>query len=130
MRLQKNRRGTASVELAVCLPVIVAFVFGGIETVNAIFLKQGLTIAAYEAAKIASLRGGTQADAELRGNSVLSDRGFSGSNLTISPEVDSSTASGTKITVTATAPANANAIAPVMYYGNTTLRAEVSMVRN
>ena len=126
----QNRKGTSSVELAVCLPLIVLFVFGGIETVNAIFLKQGLTIAAYETVKVASSAGKTEDDGKAYGNQILSDRGFVSGVISVSPTVDETTPRGTVIKVTATAPASENSVAPMFYYDGATIRAEVSMVRN
>lgn len=49
-----RRRGAASVELAVCLPVILLIVFGAIETCSIVFLQQNLQLIAYEAARVAA----------------------------------------------------------------------------
>ncbi len=49
--VKRKRNGTATVELAVCLPLIVIIAFGSIEATNMIFLEQRLTAAAYEGAQ-------------------------------------------------------------------------------
>ena len=46
--VRRRQRGMAAVEFAVCLPVLVLLVFGAIEASSFIFLKQALTVAAYE----------------------------------------------------------------------------------
>ena len=56
-----SRKGTATVEFAVCLPVLVTIVLGSIEATNAIFLKQHLTAAAYEGARKATTPAETSA---------------------------------------------------------------------
>lgn len=43
-----TRRGVATVELAVCLPVIALLVFGSIQACNLVYLKHAITSAGYE----------------------------------------------------------------------------------
>lgn len=127
----RRRKATATVELAVCLPLIVLLVFGGIEAANGIFLKQGLTAAAYETAKVATTMGYTSADALARGNQVLTARGFQNAVLDIQPPVSTTPASGTPVVVTATAPTSDNAVSPlVLYGGGNTVVARITMIRN
>ena len=52
-RANVRRRGVAASELAVCLPVIVLLVLAMIEACTMIFLKQSLTVAAYEGVRTA-----------------------------------------------------------------------------
>ena len=127
---QTARKGTATVELAVCLPMLFLIIFGGIEAANSIFLKQGLTIAAYESAKIATTVGYTVNDAITRGDAILEARGFTGAQVAIDPNVAALTP-GTQVTVTVTAPANANSISPqIAIAGNASISAKVVMIRN
>jgi Flp pilus assembly protein TadG len=48
-----GRRGVAAAEFAVCLPVLVLVVFASIEACSMIFLKESLTVAAYEGSRVA-----------------------------------------------------------------------------
>lgn len=124
------RRGTATVELAICLPVLVTLVFGAIEAANAIYLKQALTEAAYEAARSATASGGSQATAEKRFNEIVTARRLVGTTLAFSPPVSSSTPAGTLIEVTVTAPASANSYAPDLFFTNSILTRTMRMVRH
>jgi len=127
---KQSRKGTATVELAVCLPMLFLIIFGGIEAANSIFLKQGLTVAAYETAKMATTVGYTVNEAIARGDEVLTSRGFNGAQVSISPNV-AVLEPGTQVTVTITAPANANSISPqIAIAGNASISAQVVMIRN
>lgn len=52
--------------MAVILPLLVTLVFGAIEMSNAVFLRQSLNIAAYEAAKVITRPGNNEALARTR----------------------------------------------------------------
>lgn len=104
-------------------------VFGAIETANMIYLRQGLTMAAYEVARSVSSHGGVQADAVTRGHQVLTARRIAGASITVTPTVDSTTAPGTRIDVTVTAGADANASGPQWFYQGFSLSKTVTMSR-
>ncbi len=86
--VRRRRFGTATLETAVSLPLLVILVFGVIEMANAVFLKQSMNLAAYEAA---------QAQAE--GVRVLTALGIgNGATVTVVDEL-------TEVTVTVAVPA-------------------------
>lgn len=126
----KKRKGTATVELAVALPLLLAFIFGGMEAANGIFLKQGLTIAAYETAKMATTVGFTAAEAESRGQQLLDARGFGAAEITIVPANTASLTPGTPVTVTVSGPTDLNALSPVILFSGSTVSAQIVMRRN
>lgn len=128
-KLKNPRRGAATVELAICLPVLVILVFGSIELSNMIYLKQALKIAAAESAKSVTQPGVNETAARSRAKQVLDARSIDDAVISISPAVDSSTKRGTIITVTVTAPANSNTIGISWYSKNKTLESSVVMVR-
>ncbi|MBA4018894.1 MAG: pilus assembly protein TadE [Pirellula sp.] len=117
----RMRRGTAAVEFAVCLPLLVSLVLGVIETSNAVFVQQAITSAAYEAANVASATGGTSTAATSRANSVLTSLGINSATVAISPTVTAQTPLGTTITVTCSVPLASNLTA-FGYLGNPTLK--------
>lgn len=45
----QSRCGTAATEMAIAMPLLITLVFGSIEIANAVFLRQSLNMAAYEA---------------------------------------------------------------------------------
>jgi Flp pilus assembly protein TadG len=123
---RKDRRGTATVEFAVCLPVMAMIVLGTIEASNALFVQQALTSAAYEAANVASQTGGTSANAQTRATAVLSSLGINGATVNITPTITTTTALGTQIVVTTYAPFAGNLV-KWGYMTNTTFTAKITI---
>lgn len=127
---RRKKHGAATAELAVCLPLIVFLILGGMEAANGVFLKQGLTVTAYETAKLATTVGFTTAEAQARGEQILTARGYTGGVITMAPADPASQPPGTQVTVTVTAPAAANSISPIIHYGGTLVSARIVMNRN
>jgi len=110
-----HRRGLAVVEVAMLLPLLVLLIFGAIELANAVFLKQSLTVAAYEGGRAISRAGATEAQAEARVEEILEVRRVSEYQLSFSPEVTASTPRGTTLQITVSAPASAFSTGPLKY---------------
>ena len=128
---RKTRQGSATIELAVCLPLLFLMVFGGIEAANGIFLKNHLTVAAYEAAKIATTVGKTVPEAKTRAEEILTQQGFNDIDVIVNPSTTAAMSSGSLVTVTITAPANLNSIGPTVIHSSTMkVKAVVAMQRN
>lgn len=128
----RGRRGTATIELAVCLPVMVLLTFGTIETTSLIALRQRLATAAYEAVRTASAPQQTSAAGIAAGTSILTARSISGATITISPNpVTSSTVTGTEISSTVVAPFASNTCMSPFLIGNfvTNVTVTVTMIR-
>ncbi len=109
---RKRRRGTATVELALCLPVIVLIAFGAVEGASMIFLKQTLVQSAYEGAKVAIRRNVTSADVEAATRSVLAGRSLQQARVEINPSNIELARRGDVILVRVTAPGDANSLFP------------------
>ena len=73
----RKNRGAATVECLVCLPIVVAITFATIDLCSAMFIKESLTIAAYEGARVGIQRNGTNANALAVIQNVLDGRGIS-----------------------------------------------------
>lgn len=129
LKSQERRAGLAAVEFALTLPLLMILVLGSIEASNAIFLRQSITIAAYETAQVASAYGGTEAEAKTRGNEILTSYGIDSATITIFPTIDTSVVPGTKIEVTVTAPASANSIGPNWFFRDGTYERVFTMYR-
>ncbi len=120
-RDSSTRRGIAAVEFAVCLPVLVLVVFGSIEACTMVFLKEGLTVTAFEGSRVALKPGMTAADVSTQCQQILTARNISGATIQVQPGTLASVPSGDPITVTVSAPCGANAVMPVWFYGSTSL---------
>src|SRR5580693_6028070 len=85
------RRGVAAVELAVCLPILVAVGFGMIETSNVVFVKARLQSAAFESVRLATRPttatnlAATAAQVQASSNTLLTRLGVKGATVVISP---------------------------------------------
>jgi Flp pilus assembly protein TadG len=104
----RRRRGTATVELAVCLPLLVILALGAIEATNAIFLKERVTAAAYEGARKATTPGKTTDDATTAAQNVLTQFGISGGTITVTPAVGTATTAGAQVSVSISVPLSSN----------------------
>jgi membrane-bound ClpP family serine protease len=118
----------AAAELAVCLPVVVLLVIGTIEACSAIFLKQSLTVAAYEGVRTALLESNTAGAVQATCNQILGDRKVKGASVTVSPADISALQPGQYIDVTVSAPCDTNSLVPTTFYRGRTLSATASMM--
>lgn len=125
-----GRRGAAAVEFAVCAPIMFLITFGAIEAANEVYLKQILTQAAYEGARVATATGGTDAKARARCNDILTARKIKSATIAIDPPIAAGTPAGTRINITVSAPAAGNSFAVLKYFRNTSLSGSVVMSRN
>jgi hypothetical protein len=125
---RRNPRGVAAAELAVCLPVIVLLVIATIEACSAVFLRQSLTVAAYEGVRTAIEEGATQTSVEAACNQVLKDRRVEGASVVVKPANIASLNPGEYVDITITAPFDANSIVPNTFYRDRSLSAAASMM--
>jgi Flp pilus assembly protein TadG len=125
---KRNRRGVAAAELAVCLPVVVMLVVATIEACSALFLKQSLTVAAYEGVRTALEEGATTKNIQTACDQILADRKIQGAKVTIKPSNIDSLEPGDFIDVTVSAPCAPNSVVPTTFYRGRTLKATASMM--
>jgi Flp pilus assembly protein TadG len=103
-----NRRGVASVELAIVLPVMMILVLGTIEVCQRIFLRQSAVIVAYEGARFAVRSTSNSADLVQRCQTMLTQRRVVGGVVTVTPSDLLSQPPGTQIQINITIPWAAN----------------------
>jgi Flp pilus assembly protein TadG len=127
-RRGEKPRGVAAAELAVCLPVVVLIVIATIEACSAIFLKQSLTVAAYEGARTALAERQVAGSVQGAIDQILTDRNVRGATVTISPADIASLRPGDFFDVTVSAPCNSNSLVPTTFYRGRTLSATASMM--
>ena len=94
-----------------------------------IFLKQSLTVAAYEGSRTALEQGAVLADVDATCQQILSDRRVQGAQLTVTPSNFDTLNPGDYIDVFISAPAEPNAVLPVNFFRGKTLSARVSMMK-
>jgi Flp pilus assembly protein TadG len=123
-----QRRGVAAAELAVCLPIIVLLVIGTVEACSMVFLKQSLSVAAYEGARTALENAATTAQVESACQQILADRRIQGGTVTVTPTNFDALNPGEFVDVTVSAPCSSNSVVPVRFYRGRTLSATASMM--
>ncbi len=133
-RLRKKYRGrpklgAAAVEFAVVSPVLVLLLFGTIEACRIIYLRQTLTIAAYEATRIALVPKSTSGQVIAAANNILTDRGVKDAVVTITPSTFSTAPIQSFIEVRVTAPANSNSLVKANFFAGKFLVGRCSMMK-
>lgn len=124
-----RRRGVAASELAVCLPLIVLLVLAMIEACTMIFLKQSLSVAAYEGVRTALGAKAEAADVRAACEGVLRDRRVQGAQVTIRPNNFAALTPGEYIEVNVSAPTDPNSTIPGSFLRGRTLSASAVMMK-
>ncbi|MEQ8850002.1 TadE/TadG family type IV pilus assembly protein [Botrimarina sp.] len=124
-----RRRGLAATEFAVCLPVLMLLLLGSLECCSMIFLKQSISVAAYEGAHKALLPGATAAEAEAAAMAVLADRGVRGGQATAAGGNLGAVAAGDYFTVVVSAPTDQNRVVPLRFFGASRLSATATFMK-
>jgi Flp pilus assembly protein TadG len=97
LHLRKWRRGTALLEMAVVLPLLMLFLFGMMEYGMQFHVLNLMTAAARDAAREVAVRGGTAQQAQTAANAQLSSIN---AHFTVTvTQPDSSTATNQDVTV-------------------------------
>ena len=126
---KSRRRGAATVEFAVCLPIIVLVVFGSIEGASMLFLRQAMIQSAYEGAKVAILDGSTNSDATAAIEAVGNGRRLNDLEIEFDPSNVAAADPGDLITVTVSAPGDSNSFLKFGPFKNKMVSASAVMVK-
>jgi hypothetical protein len=100
-----------------------------VEICSAVFLKETLSIAGYEGARVGVKRRATMEDALATVNAVLEARGIEDADVDISPEDFDSLDALDPITITVSAPITNNSAYVSSYFYGKTVSSSVVMVR-
>ncbi len=103
---QKRQRGAAVVEAAIALPVILVIILGTVEVCNNIFLKQSLSLMAFEGARVAIIPDATFEDIEQQVEEFAATRNIVIDSVVVDPEDFSSQPAGAVIEVQVTSSAS------------------------
>jgi len=125
----QTRRGVAAAELALTLPVFAMLVMASIESCTMVFLNHSLSIASYEAVRVAINFDATNAAVEERYDTLIEARNVVGALLSISPANVATVPRGTPIALSVFAPCDENALLPPWFFGGKTLSVTTTMVK-
>lgn len=123
------RAGVAAAEFAVCLPVIVLIVLATIEASTMVFLKQSLTVAAYEGARVAISLNATPTQVQQSAQQILTERRVQGGTITMTPSSLVGVNAGEYVEVEISAPATLNSVVPITFYRGRNLTAKATMMK-
>ncbi len=86
-RGMRNRRGTYTVEFAICASVLFMTIFAVFEFSRFTFIRQAVDQAAYEAARVGIVPGASNSDIQFRAESLLAAAGIRNATVAITPAV-------------------------------------------
>lgn len=128
-RPQGSRAGVAATEFAVCLPILMVIIMGTIEACSMVYLKQSLSVAAYEGARASLRAGGSASTVNAACNGILSARNVKGAVVTVSPGNFANQPAQTWITVRVEARGRDNSVISGWFYDNLVLDATATMMK-
>lgn len=116
---KENRDGIATSELAICLPILILLTLAVLETCTVIFLKETITISAYEGARVGIRKQGTDAQVSAKVITFLESRGiiFESDFIDISDPGFDRARELQNITVTVNVPCNGNTYSGWIFSG-------------
>jgi len=123
------RRGVATVELAVCLPVLALLVFGSIEAASFIFLKQSLQVAAYEGIREAIRPGAIDSVARDRSFAILNSRFIRDAIVAFPLGTPANAIRGQQVVIEVSAPTSTNSPLAGQWVANRTLTTRLVMLK-
>ena len=134
---RRARNGGAAVEAAICFPLIIILMMGTLEVCAGIYLKESITICAFEGVRVGVRRRATREMVIARVQEVLTDRQVTLPNdvngdpqgIEVLPEDFSTLRELDPITVRITAPTAGNSLFIFDSLLNRDVVAEVTMVR-
>ncbi|MEM6471478.1 MAG: TadE/TadG family type IV pilus assembly protein [Planctomycetota bacterium] len=128
-RHRRSRHGAATVEFAICLPALIALTIGTIDLCSMLFLKESITLAAYEGARRGVGRDRTNADVIARVQEFLDERDiqYTGNPCTFSSPDFTSADTLENVTVTVSVPCDGNLLIPSVLFAGVQLSADVTL---
>lgn len=134
-RLAPVRQAVAAVETAVMLPLIVLLAFGSLELSNMVFMRQTLSIAAYEGARTITKPGTTAVQADIRIREVLASRNITSYSVQYTTKNDKPitvtalTPRGTELCVSVQSSNGGSAYGPLRMFTGRSIQCHTTMVR-
>ena len=126
---QRNRNGTATLELVVCLPILLMVIVGTVEACGIIYLKQSLCVAAYEGARKSVAHSSSKDEVVQRCHKILRQRQVLGAQVEITPDDFELKPEQTWITVRVTARTDLNTYIGSLFSQQLIVGAEATMMK-
>ncbi|MEQ9411013.1 MAG: TadE/TadG family type IV pilus assembly protein [Fuerstiella sp.] len=124
-----RRRGIAAMEFAVCLPILLVLIIGTIEACTMVYLKQSLSIAAYEGIRAAVQPNASSVEVTAACDRILNSRNVQSATVTITPTDFSTQPVRTWITVRVHASGTANSVISGWFYDTLVVDGEATMMK-
>jgi len=124
-----RRRGAAAVELGVCLPLFVLVIVGSIETCSLIYLQESLSVASYEAARMAAKPGAENSELVENAKKILSCRGIQNATVKTEPRNLQNVKAGDFVSVAVSVPAGTQSMLPNRCFGKREISSQVTFVK-
>lgn len=124
-----SRDGTAAVELAVCLPMLLVILVGVIEASSMIYLKQSLSVAAYEGIRTSVRAGATTSDVEAACTQILTARRVNGATIEITPANFESQPPQSWVSIRVSAVGGDNSVIAGWFYDTLIVDGEAAMMK-
>lgn len=126
---RSDRRGSAVVEASFCIPLIIVLMLGTLEVCSGIYLKESLTVAAYEGTRAGLGRRTKREEVEIIVKQMLEDRNVQNATVTITPDDFDTLRALDPVSVEIKAPTAGNSLYIFDSMVNRDVRARVIMVR-
>ena len=109
------------------MPALMFVIVCTVQICNIIFLKQSLTVSAYEGARVAIIPGSTLENVQVQVTQILAERGAVPSSIEVTPAGFESAAPGTLIEVEVKA--NSSDFSLIGFLGDREVTASLSMMK-
>ena len=126
-KTRQARKGALTVEVALCLPILLLTLFGCYELAHANMLLHATESAAYEGARVGIIPGATEDKIRDAASGVLRTVGISNFTLTVTPAVI--TTETEFVTVNIDVPFRGNTAIPAFFIQNPTFEGECILSR-
>ena len=124
----KQSRGAAIIELAVCIPLLVMITLGTIEACAMIYLKQTLSLAAFEGCRVGLLPGSQVTNVESQAQLILNDHFVQQTNITMLPADPTTLQPGEFFRVTVAAECSPNSLIGGWFYVGRTFSESAELI--
>ena len=125
---KRRRRGATTVEFAVVLPLLLLFVFAGLEFSRANMLRNTIANAAFEGARSGIIPGASASDARAAAQGLLDMLQVNDSTISISPTTINNQTETVTVTVTTPMSMANHYVTPKFFLGDS-LTASITLPR-